>query len=304
METTPSTKFPTFSGEPADFRAWMDTVYALAKVATSLANEALVTIMSQDEVVEAELDDFVHIQHPGDPPDDAANYPRWQYADMKYHKNEQELNLFSSKITTSLSPAVKSRVQGADPFHTLTLSEIFQRLRLHYQTVQGSDISKAWTTLKQKFVPGAPLRTFLDVHRRSHTHFDEQLQSIPECLKVEFLRDAIASEPAFTLTLRVFDETHQELATRTFNALELALLRHEADPIVVHSFASQATASALPPTKYCWSHGIGYHTGQECKTPKEGHLSHATAGNKLNGSTALAQTSTRFRNNGPTKIRK
>lgn len=47
----------------------------------------------------------------------------------------------------------------------------------------------------------------------------------------------------------------------------------------------RATAHvARPPGNlYCWSHGLRYHNGQQCKYPKPGHQANATANNRMGG---------------------
>ena len=36
--------------------------------------------------------------------------------------------------------------------------------------------------------------------------------------------------------------------------------------------------------KYCWSHGMCGHIGEQCRNPKEGHKSEATKNNRMDGS--------------------
>lgn len=39
------------------------------------------------------------------------------------------------------------------------------------------------------------------------------------------------------------------------------------------------------PSSYCWMHGYGGHTSQECQNPAPGHCHQATLNNKMGGST-------------------
>ena len=56
----------------------------------------------------------------------------------------------------------------------------------------------------------------------------------------------------------------------------------------------QSSAAQQPPrrnkrnpnqSKYCWTHGLCSHTGAECRTPAEGHITNATLQNQMGGST-------------------
>jgi hypothetical protein len=42
------------------------------------------------------------------------------------------------------------------------------------------------------------------------------------------------------------------------------------------------------PTQYCWTHGLGFHIGSQCRNPASGHVEHATNGNRLGGSIDVA----------------
>jgi hypothetical protein len=44
-----------------------------------------------------------------------------------------------------------------------------------------------------------------------------------------------------------------------------------------------AQPAPVPGNLYCWSHGLRYHSGHQCKYPKPGHQAHATANNRLGG---------------------
>jgi hypothetical protein len=48
-------------------------------------------------------------------------------------------------------------------------------------------------------------------------------------------------------------------------------------------------SGTLPPApnSYCWTHGTGRHTGENCNNKQEGHEEEATAQNKMGGSTAV-----------------
>ena len=43
---------------------------------------------------------------------------------------------------------------------------------------------------------------------------------------------------------------------------------------------------------YCWTHGLCYHSGDRCRTKKEGHRDTATLQNKMGGNTRGCSTST------------
>ena len=46
-----------------------------------------------------------------------------------------------------------------------------------------------------------------------------------------------------------------------------------------------ARKTAAPPTRYCWTHGLCAHSGEECRTPREGHVAVATLTDTRGGST-------------------
>jgi len=48
---------------------------------------------------------------------------------------------------------------------------------------------------------------------------------------------------------------------------------------------SAAAATTMEqPNAYCWTHGLCWHSGKDCKTPEAGHVPTATAQNKCGGS--------------------
>ena len=102
-----------------------------------------------------------------------------------------------------------------------------------------------------------------------------------------------------------FISQYEISGTKTYGALARALLAHRSELAVanavrqmhqaaiaapIHTAAAASGPTSMvgyqlsKPHKYCWTHGVTFHDGKECKHKKDGHKEKATEKNRMGGS--------------------
>lgn len=93
------------------------------------------------------------------------------------------------------------------------------------------------------------------------------------------------STQAFTVTAPAprTDSTSQTLQ-KILSRLEHLEKTHRTSPSPTPRSKTTTTTLSRTRDRYCWTHGLGFHTSAQCNTPTEGHISKATEKDRRGGS--------------------
>ncbi len=110
----------------------------------------------------------------------------------------------------------------------------------------------------------------------------------------------------FDSAIQLFYQQHHQPALATFHAFATLLKATKTRPttnITQQGLAQQVTQKTTAsrpkprpsiPTQsalqFCWTHGVTFHNGRNCKHPKPGHQPTATLDNPMGGNVTMAPT--------------
>ena len=202
-----------------------------------------------------------------------------------------------------------------------TIMAVLDMLRDQYGTLTAADLKHQKLLLLVPYQPGTPIRDYMRQQRNVHNVCTAAGQALSNADKVDALRQGVKHVPAFADSVKHFTNTVPTVAAQTFEALATLLGQAEdnGDPhpttgtagysaaststqdvfsmATVSKMVTDAVTKALKeqslnqrskstePLLYCWTHGPGRHSSQDCKQPKEGHVNTATNGDRKGGAT-------------------
>lgn len=277
--------------------------------------------------------DFEPLEEP-DPLNAAANISPQAIAQhtenvKDYKLLQQERGNFFTWLVNGLPSAVRDRIAN---YHSLTTRQLLAALDAKYRRIDAKDLRQLRAQLD------APYTT--DIQMEDHiaglTHIFSVLASqnmhLPDHAKFHILFSSVEHCSTYHSFVELYEALNPDVADQTFDSLCEALLAYQvrttraatiaaaqqhtidalsrqvaqlqaqlaASPRPSPPAAPTATTRAEPPTKYCFTHGLGYHTGHACTNRAPGHIPHATANNKMGGSERIATTPAPRRGARPT----
>ena len=300
----------------ASWPAWELEVHDLLDRATTDDNGIMGFAMSPERYALLTGDEnavHVPIPEPAPLPDNpTAN----QTAAHKYRRDNRDTQQHAVKtaknaIIHSLGPEARGLItETTHGTRRRSLLQIMDILRAHYGTLSPADLAHQKTLLLEPFKPATPIRDHLRKHREVHQVCAAAAQALTEADTVAALRHSVKHVPTMAAAVQHFVTLHPTMAAQTFEILAQLLGEAEdnADPEPTTGTAgysaaavsmdnmTQMIAAAVtqalkdqrertkPPIKcYCWTHGPGAHSSQDCKQPAEGHVRSANGDNRQGG---------------------
>lgn len=267
--------------------------------------------------------DFEPLEVP-DPLDLAANLTpqviaHHTMATQDFQRLQTERCNFYAWLIDALPQTVRDRI---DNFTSLNTRQLLAALDAKYGRLHAKDLHQLRAALREPY----DTATNIEDHVSSLNHIFNVLASqnmvMPDHAKFEVLFSSIYDCPLYHSFIGLYESLHSDIADQTYDSLCDALLAYRCRSSRTATIAAaqqdtldrltqqvaqlqQQLAAALkptahpvapsarsnPPTKYCFTHGLGYHTGHTCKNRAPNHIPHATMDNKMGGSERVATTS-------------
>lgn len=232
-------------------------------------------------------------------PDDPANATQQQ--DWRIYQTEQRIfkSWFFSTVSDEVATHI-SNVRNVD-FASLTPRDMRAHLLAVYGNPSHTTNREQLNKLFKPFTMGEDLQVHLRTFDKVLEFFTRTNFPLDDLFKYEFLVRSMATHDEYSKYITQYEIT----GTKTYGSLTRALLAHRSGlatanavrqmhQATVHPLSAAATTGpttttldgykVVKPSKYCWSHGISFHTSADCKKRKEGHKEKATITNRMGGS--------------------
>lgn len=249
---------------------------------------------------------FVPYPPPGIEPATQVPHAIWTSATARYSTQQYRLMKVRTAMLASLDATALAVVQERDgTTRNLTLAVMMDRLRIAYGVARVQDMNAVRTTLQLPFQPPMALADHLLRQLQQHHFAHRAKMPISEADKVEYLRASLLPCGRYALALQMFVANHPSLLLQTFELLSTEITLAESNmPVETAASLGYAQATgrtsdsatiadydrhmkmmtdfqkpapkASPRSLYCWTHGMGHHSGVQCKNPKPGHKCDAT----------------------------
>lgn len=235
-----------------------------------------------------------------------------------YKVLQQERGNFFTWLVDSLPPVVRDHIVN---FHSLNTRQLLAALDAKYRRIDAKDLRQLRARLDVPYTTEIRMEDHIAGLTHIFAVLAAQNLALPDHAKFHALLSSVQHCSAYDPCIELYEALHPDVATHTFDSLCEALLayqvrttrttmiaaaqHHTLDALTRQVAQLQAQLSARPgpphlptapiattrtepPTKYCFTHGLGYHTGHACKNRASGHIPHATADNKMGGSERIA----------------
>jgi len=205
---------------------------------------------------------------------------------------------FRSTITPAIMSHV-SNVRNVD-FANLSVRDMRLNLILVYGEPSHATNRAQLNILSAPFLGGDDLAAHIKKFDGIFDYFDRINDPIGDLFKYEHLVRSMATHEQYSSYISQYEIS----GAKNYGALSRALLAHRSELATAnavrqmhqatqhHAAAASGPITTLPggyklekPTKYCWTHGITFHDGTECRKPKKGaHKADATKTERMGGS--------------------
>jgi hypothetical protein len=316
-----------FNGDRVHYNTiFKPTIYLTAEGASPLTpNEILWDILTAAERT-AQLPHFTAFALPADHTDNAANAVVAKY-EREFYKHtalQVQREVFKQWLHNHISVSVKeyiSQVAGT-AFRSLSSAEIVLQLNQIYGTALPAVLNRIKQTIEIPYVLGMDINQHIHIFNDCFKFHETQAQPYPDHLKYSTLKKSMISCEEYAKVISSFERSHPTAADQTYARL-CELITHHYDYLIsnpVGAASNQATSSKQPPTRttnnsngnrngpnkraktnnfttelepphsYCFTHGLGFHNGYECKSKRPDHKDDATATDRKGGNTYCAQS--------------
>jgi len=220
---------------------------------------------------------------------------------MEYRTFSQEVARLRSWFLSLIPMDVRARVSTVRNVEFSRLT--FPEMRAHLMAVYGEPNSAASRELLNElhapYTSGTDLAAHIKKLDRTFDYFERIIEPFSPYMQYEILVRTMASHEDYA----TFIGQYEIAGTRTYAALSRALLAHrshltsvanaarriqQVSNAPVHGTAAEVSSiqgfQVAKPTKYCWTHGLCFHTSSECKNRKSGHQVKATDKHRMGGS--------------------
>jgi len=306
----------------ASWAGWELAVYDMLEAAAPGANGLLSFGMAAGAFTALTGDAPLAPQVDPGPPAEGLNVGQTaahKYLTELFDKEQSGIKSAKTMILASLNAEALGLV--TEPIHGTrrrTIVAIMDILRTTYGTLTAADLTHQKTLLLAPFQPATPVRDYIRRHREVHSMCIAAGQPMTEADAVAALRLGVKHVPSLANAVQHFVTTVPTVAMQTFEALATLLGEAEDNgeaqattgsagysaastgPPEAFSLAtmSQMIAEAVskamnnadskkPPVTgkkhYCWTHGPGGHSSQDCRQPTDGHVRTASNANRQGG---------------------
>jgi len=221
-----------------------------------------------------------------------------------FHAQQLAMNSLKENMLASLDETTKSLCfSDKTQLNSITFYDIFRRVADIFNTPLPAHVDAINILLAEPFtyVNSNSYDAHVAKHRDAHSALDAMLcKKRPIDMCNDFRHSLLISDHAaeFRPFLTIYDAEYVSLHQQSLEAIQKACI-----PAISHIIAKVAQASATrfavnaatdppaPPKKpnngtkrWCWTHGLMFHSSDRCKKPAPGHQKTATLTNKM-GST-------------------
>jgi hypothetical protein len=236
-----------------------------------------------------------------------------------FHKQEDEFKEFSISFMAVLPPHVITDLEShfATSLVNVTFDLIVQQLRARYGVLTHEVLQSLHEQFNTPYNGDSDLNAFIHKHVQLHNELAHHGFPLNEYEKIDKFKAALTPCGHFQLAFTLFQDSNRDpllatflqfvetmrtnqkafLATSTTAGYassaaksELQSLRDELASLRDAIQSTAAAATVAPPSEYCWTHGVCYHNGRNCRNPAENHKADATSKNRQGGSNAVTQT--------------
>lgn len=234
-----------------------------------------------------------------------------------FHCLTVERGNFFSWLVNAIPEHVRDRIPD---FDRMTTRAILAALDAKYGSIDAQDLRSIRAQLATPFTMDTAMDDHIAQLNRNFAILAGQNMAMPAHVKYTTLLTSVQDCEPYHQCLDLFETRHPRVVDQTYDALCDALTQFRIRPARAstlaaaqqdHSLLQQllskvaelqaqvnsakpagAAAAKRPapshPTKYCFTHGLGFHTGINCKNPAHNHIPTATADNKMGGSDHIA----------------
>ena len=218
-----------------------------------------------------------------------------------YNAEKTSLARFLTELLKSLPPDLRLLTEKHERSFTFTISACMVLLRKKFAVMTPTRVVANDALLAALYCPGTPLHTHFALHERCHAIAKTNHTDKASFTKYLILAHSMQSDPYYAECIGDYEKLNPRVDQQLFPALMEFLLSREGIrplslPATATSLGFTAAASTpgagstgrprttdAPPTRYCWSHGLTYHSGTHCKHRKPGHLEQATLQDRMGG---------------------
>ena len=218
-----------------------------------------------------------------------------------FHAQRLAMQSLKTNMLASIDETTKSLCfPDKTTLTTTPFYEIYHLVSENFNTPTPSHIESVNAILAEPFTYSNPnsYDNHVAKHLDAHIALDSMLSSKRPLEKCnDFRQSLLLSEHAsdFRPFLTIYDAEHLSLHAQSLDEIQeacrpaLAHIIAKTSQAAFNQFAVNA-AAIVPPTKppgtkrWCWTHGLLFHSSDRCKKPAAGHQKTATITNKM-GST-------------------
>ena len=228
---------------------------------------------------------FVPAEHPGAQPAAGAQFPLWHHNVQAFHLQQQCLASFTVLFLQSLDASSLALLEdGERGTRFRTLAEMFAILEGRYGTITPAELLDVLASLSLPFSSGS-VRAHIEKHDRANRLCRTAGLVLADLHRMIYLQCSVRDTPSLRGTLDFYSMTYPTNADQTYARLVLALQRAEDARLGTAASLGYAAAATTAPkkvktsngTRFCWTHGTGYHDGLHCNNPAPGHVKEATS---------------------------
>lgn len=213
----------------------------------------------------------------------------------------------TSTATVLRSLPAEARLALADDtggMRHVTLRLISDAMRLRYSSPTVAAIFSTRQAMHTPIALASDFDRAVAVLRQLFGTMDAWNQPLSQYDRFNILLQAVTTGGLdIALTMIYYRSINPAITQQTFDSLASHLSAFFRSQVAVTTSALGYAAAVVPPpaavsmaavprpaarsprdaTKYCWTHGMGMHTGAECNTKRSGHVDSATAADKRGG---------------------
>ena len=217
---------------------------------------------------------------------------------------QSALASLKENMLSSLDETTKSIIfPDKTHLNNIKFFEIYNRIADNFNTPTPAHIDAVNLILAEPFAYSNA--NSYDVHIAKHRDAHRALEAM--CFKkhpldkcAHFRTSLLSSDHVaeFRPFLTIYDSDHISLHTQSFEELHdacLPAIAHITAKVLLASTISfAANAASAPPSlplkpstgikRWCWTHGLMFHSSDRCKKPAPGHQKTATVNNKMGSS--------------------
>lgn len=310
----PTTVFPTvapFDGDEGRFAVFLSTIDTAARRCCRYGPHVLYANASDDERTEmvdnGEIDLDVHVLTEPDLPvnaEDPNQELEYKSRIRKWQIFEEALHEFNTWFFSLMTTAVMNHVTNFRQvdFANLPVRDMRAHLIATYGHSSQATSRAKLNLLAAPFTAGDDLPAHIQKFDEVFDYFDRINDPISDLFKYEHLVRSMATHEDYSKYITQYEIS----GTKTYGALTRALLSYRSELATanavrqMHQVTTSRTAAAasgsnildgyqiMRPDKYCWTHGLTFHDGKECRKKGKGHKADADKDHRMGGSKAVA----------------